>query len=395
MLLCDGVLPAPTGKVGVIDQTISWDERGDLRSARWQSENGVAVPARVVVVDDTTTADSAYRLACEGTAMLWRGDFQNARQLLLALARRIDKQAARKKIATDSLSLKAVFHRQRQQQARRARLLGMLLLQLDARHQLALPRALDVAQACYEAFGLVEAPYVMSMRELLGVVGAHEWRTNGLLVGPLAARIYPHYGVFAPIRNEYLDLLAGAPLPNCSLAFDVGTGTGVLALMLARRGIERVVATDIDARAIVCARQNIAKLGCSSQVTVVQTDLFPPGSAGLIACNPPWIPAQPSSRLEHAVYDPGSRMLRGFLGGVARHLDVDGEAWLVLSDLAEHLGLRSRDELLKWISAGGLRVLGRLDIAPKHPRTRDTNDLLHAARAAEITSLWRLGLDSG
>jgi len=36
-------------------------------------------------------ADTAYRLACEGTGLLWRGDFQNARQMVQALARRIDK----------------------------------------------------------------------------------------------------------------------------------------------------------------------------------------------------------------------------------------------------------------------------------------------------------------
>ena len=46
----------------------------------WHSEAGVPPPRRVVVADDTLTADTAYRFACEGTAMLWRGDFQNARQ---------------------------------------------------------------------------------------------------------------------------------------------------------------------------------------------------------------------------------------------------------------------------------------------------------------------------
>ena len=59
-------------------------------------------------------------------------------------------------------------------------------------------------------------------------------------------------------------------------------------------------------------------------------------------CNPPWVPAQPSSPLEAAVYDPDSRMLRGWLAGLAAHLAEGGEGWLVLSDLAEHLGLRSR-----------------------------------------------------
>ena len=83
--------------------------------------------------------------------------------------------------------------------------------------------------------------------------------------------------------------------------------------------------------------------------------------------------------------------MRGFLGGLAAHLEPGGEGWLILSDLAEHLGLRSRAELLALIGASGLQVLGRLEIKPHHPRVADQTDPLHAARAMEMTSLWRLG----
>lgn len=91
------------------------------------------------------------------------------------------------------------------------------------------------------------------------------------------------------------------------------------------------------------------------------------------------------------MYDPGNRMLYGFLSGLADHLTPDGEGWLILSDLAEHLGLRGHDELLDAFAKAGLTVLGRHDITPRHPRARDTSDPLHVARAAEVTSLWRLG----
>ena len=205
-----------------------------------------------------------------------------------------------------------------------------------------------------------------------------------------AAASIPHYGVFAPIRGEYVDLVAKAPLPSHALAFDIGTGTGVLAAVLARRGVEHVVATDRDPRALACARENLARLGLAERVEVVDADLFPEGRAPLIVCNPPWIPAQPSSPMEHAIYDPGGRMLHQYLGGLAAHLAPGGEGWLVLSDLAEHLGLRSRAELLAAFDAAGLEVVGRLDARPQHPRAADAADPLHAARAAEVTSLWRL-----
>jgi hypothetical protein len=55
------------------------------------------------------------------------------------------------------------------------------------------------------------------------------------------------------------------------------------------------------------------------------------------------------------------------------------------------LGLRSREDLLAWIVASGLRVVETMDIKPHHPKVSDATDPLHAARAAEVTSLWRLG----
>ena len=60
--------------------TIHWTEDGAERSALWRSEAGLPPPKRVVIADDQTPADTAFRLASEGVALLWRGDFQNARQ---------------------------------------------------------------------------------------------------------------------------------------------------------------------------------------------------------------------------------------------------------------------------------------------------------------------------
>ena len=64
---------------------IHWQENGLEHSALWRSENASPPPRQVRLADDTLSADAAYRLACEGTALLWRGDFHNARQLLSAL----------------------------------------------------------------------------------------------------------------------------------------------------------------------------------------------------------------------------------------------------------------------------------------------------------------------
>lgn len=370
---------------------IRWQEDGLDQVARWRSEAGLAPPDAVLPVDDALTADAAFRQIRDGSALLWRGDYQNARQLLQALARRVDRAPRTGRVAAPATPAEA-FQRHRLAQGQRAALLGRLLLPLTADYRIPLRRGQDVQAACREVFGPVGEASVLSLRELLSLVSAHEWRKKGVPVPAIEGRIYPHYGVFSPVRGEYLDLLATAPLPpDCTLAFDIGTGSGVLAALLARRGIARIVATDQDERALACARENRENLGLTASIEIVQADLFPAGQASLVVCNPPWLPAQPSSPIEYAVYDPDSRMLRGFLAGLAAHLAPAGEGWLIISDLAEHLGLRSRAELLAWIAAAGLRVIARHDTRPKHPKARDASDPLHVARAAEVTSLWRLG----
>ncbi|RZQ59754.1 methyltransferase [Amycolatopsis suaedae] len=365
--------------------TLDWTEDGQARSARWRSA-GAPPPRRVELADDRTTADAALRLAKQGTGLLWRGDFHNARQLLSAMARRLDRR--REPPAADPAE---AFRRHRERQARRATLLGLVLVELDTDYRSHLRRAPDVAQACTEAFGESGGPSVLPLRLLQGAVGAAQWRRRGVEVPALAGRIHPHFGVFSPVRGEYVDLVARAPLPGDGPAFDIGTGTGVLAAVLAARGVRPVVGTDADPRALACARENLDRLGASG-AEVVAADLFPPGRARLVVCNPPWLPGEPTSALEAAVYDPDSRMLRGFLAGLAGHLEPDGEGWLIMSDLAERVGLRGRDELTGWITGAGLRVEGRLDTRPRHRKAADETDPLHAARSAEVTSLWRLRL---
>ena len=393
--------------------TLQWDDvNGQPQHAAWHSEAGRPAPARMQVADDRLAADAAYHLICEGSTLLWQGDFFNARHLMEALKRRLDKPKLRGKAqknakpahppapaATPALA----FHQQRQVQARRAHILGSILIPLNGDYRIPLRRAPDVQAACTQAWGPADGTArVIALRELQGIVSAYEWRKNGVQIPALQTlggydRIHPHYGVFSPVRGEYVDLVAQAPLPatatqTAAVAWDIGTGTGVLAAVLARRGVPKVIATDHAARALACAQDNVQRLGVAAQVQLCNVDLFPPGHADLIVCNPPWLPVRATTSLEQAVYDPDSRMLRGFLAGLAARLRPGGEGWLILSDLAEHLGLRSRADLLAWTEAAGLRVVGRLDIRPHHRKAQNASDPLHSARAAEVTSLWRLAV---
>lgn len=364
----------------------TWTEDGAERRARWQSESGAPVPRRLECVDDTLTADLAYRMTSEGIGLVWRGDFQNARQLLQAITRRVDKRRVK-----PADTLLDAFNQHRMRQAQRARTLGLLLIEVQPGDHIPLRRAPDVAQACAQAHGTADEPYLISLRELQGLIGAYEWRRNGVPIAALGgATLHPYYGVFSPVRGEYIDLVARAPLPaGAATALDLGSGTGVLAAVLARRGLQ-VLAVDQDPRALACTRDNLQRLGLQNKVEVRASDLYPDARFDLVVCNPPWLPARPSSPIEAAIYDPDSRMLRGFLAGLAAHLTPAGEGWLVMSNLAERIGLRAPEALAGWIAEAGLRVVARHDTRPTHKRALDPTDPLHAARSGEITTLWRL-----
>lgn len=371
-------------------QTAAWQENNTTHQAAWQSEASLAVPKHIVIANDETKADEAYKLACEGTALLYRGDFQNAKQLLQAITRRVDRKPIK-----PTTSLTEAFHQHRARQIQRANITNKLLIEL--RHAKSdLKRAPDVKKAVLGALVLDEKrdklpnSILISLRELLGMIGAHEWRKKGVYIEALQANVHAHYGVYSPVRGEYLDLINQAPLNNPTVAFDIGTGTGVIAAILVQRGIKQVVATDNSERALHCAVANVQQLGMTQYINVKQADMFPDGTADLMVCNPPWIPAKANAPIEHAIYDPNNAMLKAFLSGANAHLNPNGEAWLVMSDLAERLGLRASEALQQWIAEAGFTLVEQLSIAPKHAKASDQSDPLYPARSKEVTSLYRL-----
>lgn len=129
---------------------VTWSENETPFSARWHSENDADAPARITVVDDSTTAKAAYRMARAGTGLLWRGDYHNARQLLSAMDR-LQRRSRNGRSPAPSGSpddAAALFHRHRAERAERAGLLGKLLVVLEPDHSLLLRRAPDVRAAC-------------------------------------------------------------------------------------------------------------------------------------------------------------------------------------------------------------------------------------------------------
>jgi SAM-dependent methyltransferase len=340
--------------------------------------------------DDRCTASAALAEVRRGVTLVYRGDYRNARQLLSAMGRRL---GGRRHAPSGGSDLLASFHEERRQRREEHLLLSRLAVPIVSGPRVDLPQAPDAAAALAEALGPAAAlPGLLPLRDLLGMIGAHEWRVRGVDVPALGARVHPRYGVFAPVRGEHVTLVAEAarrwPVAG-KRALDVGTGTGVLALVLARAGA-RVTATDLSPAAVESAREDAARLGLADLVTPLQADLFGEGRFDLVVCNPPWVPAEAVTPLDRAIYDPGGEFLQRFVAGLAGHLAPGGEAWLVLSDLAERIGLRQAGQVEALLARHGLAVNGGLEAAPSHPRSRDADDPLHRARRAEVTALRRL-----
>ena len=354
--------------------------------AIWRSESGDPPPERVTPVDDRLNAATALRRAQQGEYLLYRGDYRNAHQLLAAMGRRL---ASKRRGPTRSPL--EIFRLERQAREREHRILSRLVVTLDAGYGLSLPRSPDVRDACRAVWGDPKGSLTLvPLKTLWGMIGAAEWYRKGLEVPGLEGRIHPHYGVFVPTRHDYVTLLLAAPSAQGKRAFDIGTGTGVLSFLLLQRGASSVLATDIEPRAVACARENAARLNLADRFQVVERDLFPEGSADLVLCNPPWLPEPPKNRLDRAIFDPDHRFLRAFLEGLSAHLAPGGQGYLFLSDLAELLGLRPPHFLSDLFDRSGLELKWKQSTPARHPKAQDETDPLHEVRSREISSLYCL-----
>ncbi len=211
-----------------------------------------------------------------------------------------------------------------------------------------------------------------------------------LAVPYLEGLLRPHYGVYLPTREDYVELMQTIPDVAGKRVFDVGTGTGVLSFLLLQRGARSAVGSDTEPRAIACARENAENLGLAARFEAIETDLFPEGKADLVISNPPWIPEPPKNRLDRAVFDPGSDFLRRFLEGLNEHLEPEGLGLLLLSDLAVLLGLRQAGWLDEHLARSGLQVKWKRSTVARHPKAMDPSDALHAVRSREVTTLYAL-----
>lgn len=140
-------------------------------------------------------------------------------------------------------------------------------------------------------------------------------------------------------------------------ALDLGTGCGVQSLHLARHA-DRVVATDVNARALEMARATMRLNGVDT-VGIREGSLFEPvggESYDLIVTNPPYVMSPPGSADRRLTYREAGfvadDLVRQVVIGGARHLNPGGSLQ-VLGNWAQVRGEDWQDRLAGWVGQTG------------------------------------------
>jgi release factor glutamine methyltransferase len=147
-----------------------------------------------------------------------------------------------------------------------------------------------------------------------------------------------HPDVYEPSEDTFMLLEAlGDALGR---ALEIGTGSGIVAIWLAKRGLD-VVATDLNPHALVLARANAHRNGVALEA--VRTDMFDGirGPFDTIVFNPPYLPTAPQDVTGDRWLDAsvnggpnGQMFTRRFLAGLEERLGADGAAYIVSSSLS-------------------------------------------------------------
>lgn len=152
----------------------------------------------------------------------------------------------------------------------------------------------------------------------------------------LLPSVYPSTELADLLVSCFDDVETG--IKSGDTVLDYGTGCGYLAVEAAKRGA-RVVAIDINERAVECAKINSQLHNVSSHVESRASDCLSALQAherfDWIVAGFPWDDSEPEDMLGFAMYDSGWRMRNALLKDCPNRLTSRGRVLLTYSETAE------------------------------------------------------------
>lgn len=122
---------------------------------------------------------------------------------------------------------------------------------------------------------------------------------------------------------------------NSQRILDIGTGTGLLALMSAQRSTGTVDAIELDEKAVQQAQQNVENSPYSQRIQVIQHDIKQFAATApydTIICNPPFFSGHlkgPNTKRNQARHN-DQLSFDDLCVSMSKHLSQNGKAWVLL-----------------------------------------------------------------
>lgn len=170
---------------------------------------------------------------------------------------------------------------------------------------------------------------------------------------------------YSPGGELFADMI---PFANMSAFLEMGCGTGVMSVLAAIAGVERVVGLDINPAAVRNTEMNADRHGVAGQVTARESDLYSAVDPGErfdgIYWNPPFLNAPDdvvdSSIWHETMFDPAYAKLRRFLAQGRELLTPNGRAYLWFGEAVGNPTLVSD---LAWETGYELDVLRKIEMS--------------------------------
>ncbi|MFH1009443.1 MAG: 50S ribosomal protein L11 methyltransferase [Candidatus Latescibacterota bacterium] len=202
---------------------------------------------------------------------------------------------------------------------------------------------------------------LLPVRRLQRIITDMRRMTEGLWIEALSHTItvLPH--VYVPSDQSVVNMVASKDsVLMGKRVLDMGTGSGVLALLAARLGATEVVTTDANPNAVENARLNVKRLAMEDVVRVCgPSDLFE-GLSGevfdVILFNAPWVQGKATTLYDRAIYDEGYALIGRFFASVGEHLAWDGRILLQYSNISDLKGEGAMAHLAGVIAGAGLEI---------------------------------------